>query len=231
VTDKRAYGQFCGLATALDLVGERWTLLIIRELLLGSARFSELSENLPGIGPNLLSSRLQTLVAGGIAESAPVSGDGRGRGYRLTEAGEQLRRPVLSLARWGLHRLDHEAMQTGYTRAAWGFLAVEAMILDAPVPQIDEVYEFRVEKERFHIRVEGGSAVAGRGCAPDSHPSVVATTDAETFVRIGAELLSPFEAAVTGKLTIEGDYEAIERCTRLMGLATGMSRRRNQGTS
>ena len=222
MTDKRLYGQFCGLASALDVIGERWTLLIIRELLLGPVRFSELCDNLPALGPNLLSTRLQALTAQGLIESTPVPGDARGKLYRLTPSGEGLRRPVLGLARWGMRLLDDSVVDVGITRAAWGFLAVEAMVMDSPVPDVDEVYEFRVAEETFHIDVADGAAVARRG--PGRDPAIVVTTDAETFIRIGAEMLSPFEAAVTGRLTIEGDLAAVERCTRLMGLSAQPAR-------
>ncbi|GLY30386.1 winged helix-turn-helix transcriptional regulator [Kineosporia sp. NBRC 101731] len=216
--DKRMYGQFCGLAAALDVIGERWTLLIVRELLLGPARFNQLAENLPGLGPNLLSSRLQTLANEGLVDSAPVEGDGRGKVYQLTALGAGLRQPVLALARWGLQRLDDDIAVSGYTRAAWGFLAVEAMVAAGPRPTVDETYEFRVDDEAFHIEVRDGKAVTGRGAGPD--PAIICSTDAGTFIRIGAGLLSPFEAVVTGRLNLQGDFEAIERCTRLMGLAT-----------
>lgn len=216
MTDKRNYGQFCGLAAALDVIGERWTLLVVRELLLGPARFNELCDNLPGIGQNLLSSRLQSLANHGLIESMPVAGDARGKLYRLTPTGEQLRRPVLGLARWGMQMLDAPSLAGGATRAAWGFLAIESMIMDGPAPDVDESYEFRVGDETFHVRVQDGRAVAGRGAVED--PVIVVVTDADTFIRIGAELLSPFEAAVTGRLVIQGDLEAVERCTRLLGL-------------
>jgi DNA-binding HxlR family transcriptional regulator len=219
VTDKRMYGQFCGIAAALDVIGERWTLLIVRELLLGPARFNELCDNLPGLGPNLLSARLQTLSTRGVIESAAVAGDARGKLYALTDFGQGLRRPVLGLARWGMRLLGESAddSEVGVARDAWGFLAVEAMIDDGMTPEVDESYEFRVGAEVFHLRVADGQARAGRGTVTD--PAIVVTTDADTFIRIGAQLLSPFEAAVTGRLSIEGDGAAVERCTRLLGLA------------
>jgi len=217
MADKRAYRQFCGLAAALDLIGERWTLLIVRELLLGPARFNELSENLPGVGPNLLSARLQSLVAPGVVEVAPVPGDARGKLYQLTPVGEGLRDPVLGLARWGMPFLGNTS-ENGTVRDAWGFLAVQAMVHDHPAPDVDESYEFRVGGEVFHIAVSGRTATAGRGSVKS--PAIVVTTDADIFIRVGAGMLSPFEAAITGRLTIEGDPAAIQRCTQLMGLIT-----------
>jgi DNA-binding HxlR family transcriptional regulator len=215
-TRRRQYGQFCGLAAALDIVGERWTLLVVRELLIGPARFNDLLNNLPGIGPNLLTARLQTLQSAGLVAQLRVSGDGRGRLYALTERGNELRDAVLALAHWGMRVLGEEDAKRDECRADWGFLAVQAMIRDADVPDIDEVYEFRIDDRIFHITVRHGTATAERG--PGKEPALVAHTDATTFVKIGAQLVSPLAAVLVGDLKITGDAEAIQRCTALLGL-------------
>jgi len=219
MAEKRLYGQFCGLAGALDLVGERWTLLVIRELLPGPTRYNDILVNLPGIGPNLLSLRLRTLAEAGVLEQRRTEHDGRGREYQLTERGEALREPVLALARWGLGQLSTAGGERGETRASWSFLAVEAMMHDSTAADVTENYEFRVGGVVFHISVVGGHATAVRG--PATAPAITVTTDAETFVEIGARIVSPFAAAVSGRLSIEGDSAAVERCTTLMGLTTG----------
>jgi DNA-binding HxlR family transcriptional regulator/putative sterol carrier protein len=218
VADKRHYGQFCGLAAGLDVVGERWTLLIVRELLISPARFGEIMENLPGIGPNLLSERLRSMTRHGLVEQSPVPGDARGKQYRLTPLGEDLRTPLLALARWGMYFLSEDDAVSGISRAAWGFLAVQAMIEGHHVPDVDESYEFRVDSEVFHIAVTGGQVATSRGPAAD--PVLVVITDADTFIRIGARMLTPFEAVVTGALEIGGDPLAVQRCIRLIGLET-----------
>src|SRR2546426_1133245 len=148
MTAKRDYGQFCGIAAGLNIIGERWTLLIIRELLIGSARFSQLLDNLAGIGPNLLTERLHTLEEHGIVEKARVAGDLRGKIYRLTDFGNGLREPVLLLARWGMPLL-HERNGSGTVRADWGFLAVQAMVRTDLVPAQHEVYLFNVGGRSF----------------------------------------------------------------------------------
>lgn len=217
MADKRHYGQFCGLAAALDIIGERWTLLIVRELLISPARFSQITENLPGIGPNLLTDRLKFLSERGLIESCPVPGDARGKQYRLTPLGESLRPSLLSLAKWGMKFLTEEDAAFGISRAAWGFLAVQAMIDESQLPDIDESYEFRVDGEVFHIEVARGKALARRGAAES--PALIVHTDAATFIRIGAEMLTPFDAVVSAELKIDGDPKAVARCTRLIGLS------------
>src|SRR3954469_21479691 len=96
--DRRSYHQYCGLAKALDVVGERWTLLIVRNLLLGSQRYSELLRGLPGITTNLLAKRLQDMEGLGLIER---TGADTGQSYRLTTLGAQLEPTVHALSCWG----------------------------------------------------------------------------------------------------------------------------------
>lgn len=201
----------------MDIVGERWTFLILRELLLAPARFSEIADNLPGIGPNLLSERLRSLTVRGLIDAEPVPGDGRGKRYRLTELGEELRGPLLELAKWGMRFLSDKDTD-GFSRGAWGFLAVQAMMHGVEVPaEIDETYEFRVDEDVFGVHLANGTATALRGAVVD--PAIVVRTDANTFIKIGAEIVTPFEAVVSGALRIEGDTAAATRCARLLGLS------------
>src|SRR5687768_6915286 len=95
----RKYGQFCGLARALDVVGDRWNLLIVRQLLVGPARYGELLAGLPGVATNLLSTRLRDLEAAGVIERQPAQ-EANAVVYTLTEWGAQLREPVEGLIRW-----------------------------------------------------------------------------------------------------------------------------------
>jgi DNA-binding HxlR family transcriptional regulator len=210
---RREYGQYCGLAAAMDVVGERWTLLIVRELLLGPRRYNELLDDLPGIGTNLLADRLKMLTELGVIRQRPARG--KTKVYEMTPFGEELRTPVLQLARWGMGYLG-DPPAGAVTRPRWGFLAVQALIDPARVGSVDEAYEFRVDGEVFHISVRDGSAAAASGPAED--PSMVATTDTATFIRIGSGRLTPFEAVASGLLTLTGDYAAVMRCSTLLGL-------------
>lgn len=224
MADRRTYGQLCGLATALDVLGERWTLLVVRELLGGPARFSEIIANLPGIGANQLSARLRTLVGAGVVEQVHGDPDGRVRTYRLTASGERLRRPVLGLAVWGLGRVGTEQAGTehgGEVRASWAALALEAMVLGrdgarAPAA-VAESYEFRIGPETMHLRAgDGGEVRVVRGPAPE--PSLVVRTDPKTFALVGARRLDPLDGIVEGRLDLTGSPEALQRCLHLIGL-------------
>src|SRR3954452_20420759 len=98
---KRSYNQFCGLAKALDIVGERWTLLVVRNLLLGPRRYSDLLRELPGITTNLLAKRLKELEAMGILERTTLASPAQTEAYALSPLGEALEPAVMELARWG----------------------------------------------------------------------------------------------------------------------------------
>ncbi|MEU3654412.1 winged helix-turn-helix transcriptional regulator [Streptomyces sp. NPDC032161] len=211
---QRTYGQMCGIAVALDVLGERWTLLLVRELLIGPQRFNELLAGLPGMGPNLLSERLQSLTGRGVVEAQRVADDKRARLYRLTALGERLREPVLLLGRWGMAMLEPD--EHAHTRAEWGVLAVEAMTRGQEVADRDEAYEFHIDDLVFHIAVADGTASVRRG--PAQEPTMTAVSCSQTFVKIGGGLISPFEAVAAGELTLGGDREAILRCCKLLGL-------------
>lgn len=214
---KRDYRQYCGLAVALDVLGERWTLLIIRELLLGPRRYGELLAELPGIGTNLLAERLKLLVERGVLRHATA--DGRERAYELTDLGEELRAPVLGLARWGLAQLGEPSNGDMVMRPHWGFLAVQAMMEAERSSDVDEAYEFNVDDVVFHIRVRDRVPRAFQGSFPGM-PAMTAHTDSLTFLEIGAKRLSPFEALASGRLSIDGDPAATMRCSYLLGLIT-----------
>ncbi len=215
---RRTYQQYCGLAAALDVLGERWTFLIIRELLMRPRRYSELLADLPGLGTNLLAERLKFLVQSGLVRQRDVGGSSSRQAYELTETGQELRPIVLGLARWGMEFVgDLSAEDT--VRPSWGFLAVEAMIDPDKVPAVDEQYEFRVDDEVFHVDVRDGAARAQAGPAQDA--AMTAKTDAATFVQIGAGKLGPLAAMVTGQLVLEGEIDVVLRCCDLLGLEAG----------
>ncbi|MGI5238435.1 winged helix-turn-helix transcriptional regulator [Dactylosporangium sp. CA-139066] len=216
---KRTYHQYCGLASALDVLGERWTLLIVRELLMGPRRYSDLLADLPGVGTNLLAERLKFLVTMGVVRQTDLPGGGSRLAYELTEQGERLRPIVLGLAHWGMDYVGPRS-EADTVRPHWGFLAVEAMIDQRRLAGVSERYEFHVDDQVFHIDVRDGAARAVRG--PAEAPAMAATTDAATFVQIGSGRLTPLVAMVQGRLRLEGDADAVLRCCDLLGIETGM---------
>ena len=120
---KRSYKQNCALAQSADLIGERWTLLLLRDLLVGPRRFGELLRSLKGIGTNLLSSRLKDLEASDIIERRESDA---GRVYALTERGRALEPTLLALVRWGL-LYGPENREGFYHREEWDLVALKAL--------------------------------------------------------------------------------------------------------
>jgi DNA-binding HxlR family transcriptional regulator/putative sterol carrier protein len=220
--ERRTYDQQCGLAFALDIVGERWTLLIVRELLSGPKRYRELLDALPGIGTNLLADRLAYLTEASIVR--PLDTQRRTAGYELADLGERLREPVLALARFGLRVMADRPgeYQASVRRPAWAALAVEAMA-DPQRIRADETYEFDIDGEIFHLTVERGGIVTTPGPAPDAALRV--STDTQTFFELGARALDPIEALLSGAVTASGPPATVPRCLFLLGLGADPQRR------
>jgi DNA-binding HxlR family transcriptional regulator len=120
---RRNYRQFCGLARALDHVGERWTLLIVRNLLLGPKRYTDLIEELPGITTNLLAQRLRELESTGLVRKRKASTPVRATVYELAPMGRALEPAVMELARWGGRFMAHSGHDT--VNLGWGLLSLK----------------------------------------------------------------------------------------------------------
>lgn len=149
MSHRRSYRQFCGLARALDVVGERWTLLIVRNLLLGPRRYSDLMAELPGITTNLLAKRLRELEAAGIVERREKPPPVAATVYGLTEAGAALEPAILELARWGGRYMD--GPRAGDTvNIGWGLLSLKRRYRGSePL-----VVELRIGERRFELALE-----------------------------------------------------------------------------
>src|SRR5215210_6138515 len=168
--EKRSYGQYCTVARALDVVGERWTLLLVRELSTGPKRFKDLLEGLPGIGTNLLAARLKTLEAERIVQRATLPPPAGSNVYELTELGRSLEPVIVTLSRWGARLLDTPREEDDL-RAGWAAFAVRSAIGRGAVGGRPSTYEFRIDGEAFHVWVrdgeEGERVEASQGPAPD----------------------------------------------------------------
>lgn len=160
----RSYEQFCALARALDHVGHRWTLLIVRELLLGPKRFTDLRDGLPGIANNLLADRLRQLQADGIVAAAPLPLPAVGTAYVLTDSGRGLADAIHALIRWGGQWMVSGQGEDAF-RAGWLVLALDALGVGG---QLDEEtpIDLIIDGEVVPLMVAGGH-VAQR---PLEHP-------------------------------------------------------------
>lgn len=170
--ERRTYNEYCGLAKALDVVGERWTLLVVRNLLLGPLRYSELLRGLPGITTNLLAKRLQTMEEAGIIERVRTSDTGGSHAYRLTSLGQGLEPALHALARWGWRwmgkpgRGEHRSIEWLLASMRWryrGGASLRAEVVADGVP-------YGVVLTRTRAEITRGTLVAPevrvRGKAP-----------------------------------------------------------------
>jgi DNA-binding HxlR family transcriptional regulator/putative sterol carrier protein len=217
----RSYRQFCPAARALEIVGERWTLLVIRELLVGPKRYTDLQEELPGIGPNVLAERLRTLESAGVVRRRRLPRPAAATVYELTELGAGLRSVLLDLFQWGLQLLGTPTGEE-IVKVSYWLPAIEAAARSAVAPaDLNEVYEFCVDDESITIAASDGEIQVADG--PAMSPDLVVRTDAATFAQLGRGHISPQEANDGGKLTFEGDVAAAERCAAMfatVGLQT-----------
>ena len=179
----KTYGQICPIARSLDVLGERWTLLLVRELLLGPKKFKDFLKVMPAMGPNRLSDRLKGLVDAGVATQTPPPGVA----YALTERGEQLRGPLLALGLWGLG--IPAAGQFGEKAVRAELIALSISTLNKPERSrgMCFIHEFHVGTEVFHIRVDDGDMTVFSGKSIARADAVV-RCDLESFVRLAAGL-------------------------------------------
>src|SRR5688572_13764601 len=172
MTEQRSYGDPCGIARALDLVGERWALLIVRELLLGPKRFTDLKAGLADASPNVLSQRLRELEAGGVVQRRRAGG----ALYELTDRGRELHPILLQLGRWGARSPVRPRGKLGVDAL---MIALEATFVPSNAASLRANYELRLGDERFRVAVDRGSIAILRGTTPK--PDAVIATDPTTL--------------------------------------------------
>lgn len=206
---RRTYNQYCATARTLDVVGERWTLLMVRELLTGPKRFRDLLDSLHGIGTGLLAVRLKFLEAEGLVERVMLPPPARTPAYALTEAGRELEPAVMALARWGMRWALDEPRSGEEFRAGWAVLGMQAIFDPAAAAGAHGVYEFRVGGDVFHARIEDGEIVTAYG--PGQRPDVVIETAEEVFMQVAAGRLALADAIREGTVSVSGDRAALRR--------------------
>ncbi|TCO55787.1 winged helix-turn-helix transcriptional regulator [Actinocrispum wychmicini] len=197
----RSYGQFCGLARALDVVGDRWNLLIVRELLPGPLRYNELRASLAGIATNLLAERLRSLEATGIVERR--LGD-VGVLYALTPWGAGLREPMEALGRWGAPLLMTGRAGDSF-QPRWLVLALPALLRGVTATPSLEL-GFEVEGFLIVLRIDENGP---RAVQPDRHPGTILTAAPEIVIGLAAGALTVDQAVSAGRLL--GDPHILRR--------------------
>src|SRR5215213_8122456 len=211
---RRTYDDGCAAAHALDLVGERWALLVVRELLLGPKRFTDLRAGLPHASPNVLAQRLRGLEEVGIVRRRRLPPPAASRIYELTAWGEELESVIIRLGRWGAR---------SPSKPADAPLGVDSLILSlrtmfdpGAAEGLEASYELRMGEDRFRAEVTGGSFAVERGSAERADATVEA--DSNTLAGLVFEGRPLSEALRSGDVKIEGDETAVERFFMLFPL-------------
>jgi DNA-binding HxlR family transcriptional regulator/putative sterol carrier protein len=203
----RTYGSYCGIAYALELVGERWALLVIRDLILGPKRFTDLRRGLPRIPSNVLSARVKELESAGIIRRRLVPRPESGVVYELTEFGQELEDVILRLGRWGARTLG-EPRPEDTVNADSMMLALRATFRPEAARGLRASYELRLGEIVFHARVDKGSLEVAEGPLPDA--DLILEADL-SLRRLMSGELSPREAVKSGKVRIVGKIDLLER--------------------
>ncbi len=210
----RTYDDGCAAAHALDLVGERWALLVVRELLLGPKRFTDLRAGLPGASPNVLAQRLRELEGAGIVRRRKLPPPAASRVYELTDWGMDLEPVIVQLGRWGVRSPSKPR------DAALGvdslILSFRTMFDQRAAEGLKASYELRLGEDLFRAVVTDGRLEIERGSAV--RPDAAIEADAATLTALVYDSHTLAEALRSGNVRIEGDESAVERFFTLFPL-------------
>lgn len=192
---RRSYGQYCGLARALDVVGNRWSLLIVRELLRGPARYGQLQAGLPGISTNLLAERLRELEEAGVVQRQ-LDTDSNGVAYALTPWGSELRGPIAALVNWSTPLMVSGPRDDSF-RPHWLVVALESL-LDGQRTEVPATAGVEVAGTTLTVRVdETGTHVA---LDADEQPETVLRAEPLVVLGLASGMLTVEQAISAGDL-------------------------------
>ncbi|MEV6324213.1 helix-turn-helix domain-containing protein [Nocardia sp. NPDC051787] len=201
----RSYGQYCGLARSLEVVGDRWNLLIVRQLLIAPARYRDLIDGLPGIATNLLADRLRDLEASGVVERR-LAGSGSVVEYALTPWGAELRRPIESLIRWSTPLMVRGPDGDSF-RPEWLTLAVPALLDTRVEVRPSATVGLEIGGPPFQLRATRSGFEVGPHDGRDLDATVRADPAYILGLAAGAFALS--DARALGLVEIEGDESVV----------------------
>ncbi|MEV6279282.1 helix-turn-helix domain-containing protein [Nocardia sp. NPDC051832] len=201
----RSYGQYCGLARSLEVVGDRWNLLIVRQLLIAPARYRDLIDGLPGIATNLLADRLRDLETAGVVERR-LAGAGSVVEYALTPWGAELRQPIESLIRWSTPLMVRGPEGDAF-RPEWLALAVPALLGTRVETRISATIGLAISDPPFQLRASHSGFEVG----PHDGRELDATVRAEPAYILGlaAGAFSLDDARALGLVEVDGDESVV----------------------
>ena len=208
---KRSYGQYCGFARALELVGERWALLILRDLLVGPKRFGEIQRGLPGIPTNILTTRLNELEESGIVRRRVLPRPAKGVAYELTDDGRGLEATILALGRWGAPRLGEPRPDETVTEDSIA-MALRTTFRSDAAGKAKLTYLLRLGPIQVHARIRAGAIAVGRGDV--ENPDLTIETGPALRLLMAHEV-SPAEAIRKKLVRLTGDPKLLDRFVQI----------------
>jgi len=211
VAGRRRYGQYCGLARALELVGERWALLIVRDLLVGPRRFTDLRQGLPRIPTNVLSARLKELEQGGVVHRRVLPRPAASVVYELTEYGAELDDVVMRLGLWGAQSLGEPAADETITADSM-VIALRSTFVATAARRRKRLFELRFGPIVLSARVDDGRLSVSEGA--HGQPDLVIDSGPAIKGLLAGEL-SPALAIDSGAVRIEGDPALLQEFVEL----------------
>jgi len=217
MASKRTYGDRCGVARALDLVGERWALLVVRELLLGPKRFTDLRAGLPHVSPDVLAQRLRELEGAGLVRRGKLPPPAGSRIYELTERGMELEPVVLELGRFGsVAPFPPGEAVIGADALA---IALKSLFTPSATDGLPAAYELRFGEDVFRAEIVGGRFDIARGAA--QAPDAIIESDPGTLATVLWHGRKLRDAERAGAVTITGSEEAAKRFLAMFPLPGG----------
>jgi DNA-binding HxlR family transcriptional regulator len=208
IQTKRSYGQYCGFARALEIIGERWALLIVRDLLVGPKRFTDLHQGLPGIPTNVLTARLKEMEQAGVVRRRVLPRPEGSIIYELTEYGEELEPAVAQLGIWGAKALGDPCPDETVTPDSL-IMALRTIFHPESARGIKASFEMHVGEIIIHARVQNKKLETGRGPLPNPPDLIIAAGPA--IKALFAHEITPAEAIKSGAVHIKGDPDLLKR--------------------
>jgi DNA-binding HxlR family transcriptional regulator len=212
------YTQFCALARAAEIIGERWTLLIIRELLLGPMRFGDLGARLNGVSPALLTARLNALIEDGVVQRATLPPPFNAQVYELTETGRAIQPAIRELIRWG-GRFLFPKRRDDVFEPDWVLLALDAIARRTPTPACQIGLRVPHPGGAAGFVIEGGP-LGTRVAKGELAGGAVIETRFEVFLQILAKQISLDAAVANQQASIQGSARTLHKLPQLFDLAT-----------
>jgi DNA-binding HxlR family transcriptional regulator len=216
-TMTKRYEQYCPVCHALGLVGERWALLIVRELLRGPKRYTDLVDGLPGIGTNILAARLRELEQGGVLQKRKLPPPAASTVYELTEYGAELEEALYALARWGARSLGPPGPKDDLY-PDWGLNAFVALLDPEAARGLTETYVMRIGDDVYTVKLADSRVHVENGAADAADLDVAMTM--ETFYGLASGELAPRTALTEGRVELRaGKSATLERFFTVFGFA------------